>query len=419
MEGIDHFKSDTTPIKVVHSILLNSINDINQCEWDALWPEDYPFTQHAFLAALENTGCTTAKTGWTPKHLIILSNEQAVLDKKNVLAIMPLYEKSHSYGEYVFDWGWADAYQRNGLPYYPKLLNAIPFTPATGPRLAFAPHLNAEKTQSCLALIDKTIQQQLIDIGGSGFHSVFTDIQSRSHMSTFNHMERQGCQFHWFNQNYKNFDDFLATFNSRKRKNLKKERKKVADQNIKIQFRSAEEISTDEWEKFYQLYQRTYFKRSGRAGYLSCDFFQSIAKAMPKHILLATAHQNSFDEPMLAAALYFRDKTTLYGRYWGTQEDIDGLHFETCYYQGIEFAIKHELERFDPGAQGEHKIQRGFTPIITSSYHKIMHPGFQQAIAEFIQEEKQQNHHYCINGRSYLPFKEDACNIAPDILIKK
>ncbi len=400
----------------MHAIFLSSINDIPAAAWDSVWPDDYPFTQHAFLAALEDAGCTTSQTGWTPKHLVILTNKQDHFEPNNILAALPLYEKSHSYGEYVFDWGWADAYQQNGFDYYPKLLNAIPFTPATGPRLGFAQGLTGEHVSSCMSYIDQCIEQQLKQSGGSGFHSLFPNMQNRQHWSTTTYLERQSCQYHWFNRNYTDFDDFLSTFNSRKRKAVKRERKKVEEKEIVLQFRTALEIKSEEWKEFYHLYQRTYFKRSRRPGYLSLEFFQLIAAALPKQILLASAHKSTTENPMMAAALYFRDDTTLYGRYWGTQEDIDGLHFETCYYQGITYAIKHGLTRFDSGAQGEHKIQRGFTPVITSSFHKIAHPGFRDAISEFLSNERSQNDTYCSESRESLPFKDSSAVQPADAL---
>ncbi|SMF24443.1 hypothetical protein SAMN02745866_01592 [Alteromonadaceae bacterium Bs31] len=379
---------------------LGSILDINADEWDSLWASEYPFIKHGFLALLEKSGCTTSETGWTPCHLLLRGEEQ------KIMAAMPLYQKHHSYGEYVFDWGWADAYHRSGLEYYPKLLNAIPFTPATGPRVTFAKGLSEVKKQQCTKLLFNAVKEKTSQSAGSGFHSLFPNADNRRLFSAEQFVQRQGCQFHWFNQGYRHFDDFLASFSSRKRKNIKKEREKIRAQNIQLQMRKAGDLSTEDWQRFYWLYQRTYFKRSGHQGYLSKAFFMAIASTLPDNILLCTAHENSLDSEILAAALYFYDSTTLYGRYWGAMAELDGLHFEACYYQGIEYAIANGLQRFDPGAQGEHKIQRGFTPVKTCSYHRLAQPQFHQAVAQFAREERQHNNAYCLDGRTYLPFKE-------------
>lgn len=382
---------------------LTSILDCSASEWDALWPLTYPFTKHAFLAALETSGSTTAETGWQPAHVLVRQNGQ-------VVAVMPLYQKSHSYGEYVFDWSWADACQRAGIQYYPKLLCAIPFTPATGPRLGFIASLTTAQKQEAVQTIEQAVQEKLEQLGGSGFHCLFPSAKERPLFSNEKYAQRQGCQFHWFNANFESFDDFLSTFNSRKRKNIKRERQKVVEQGLCFNMRLAAELNSDDWKSFYLLYQRTYFKRSGHQGYLTADFFQQLAKALPQQVLLCSAHKHNLDSPMVAGALYLRDNSTLYGRYWGTQEDLDGLHFETCYYQGIDYAIKEKLQRFDPGAQGEHKIQRGFTPVKTCSYHWLKIPELHNAVKHFVVEEQQHNNAYCEDGRRYLPFKE-GCNV--------
>lgn len=394
----------------MHAEFLGSIREIGETEWRKLWPGDYPFTQFGFLDALESSQSVCKLTGWQPCHLIVREGDALV-------AAMPLYEKNHSYGEYVFDWGWADAYHRAGIEYYPKLLNAIPFTPATGPRIGFAAHTSEQQQITIFEIISTAITQRLEHINGSTFHSLFPAGKQRKFFNKQNYTERHGCQFHWFNQNYTDFDDFLSRFNSRKRKALKKERQKVNEQNLLLQMRSAAELSEEEWQVFYALYHRTYFKRSGRQGYLNKAFFMTLAHALPQQVLLATAHQDSLDNEMLAAALYLRDSETLYGRYWGTKIDVDGLHFETCYYQGIEYAIQQGLKRFDPGAQGEHKIQRGFTPIKTCSFHYVVHPAFREAVENFAEQERQQTAEYCADGRNYLPFREGEVGVTERILL--
>lgn len=394
----------------MHTEFLNSITDIDPLAWDSLWPADYPFTRHAFLQALESSKSTTRKSGWQPCHML-------VRDGDVVQAALVLFEKSHSYGEYVFDWGWADAYERAGMSYYPKLLSAIPFTPATGPRLGFNIRSTSEQRRDLTAVMHDAVRKRLSLIAGSGFHCLFPDARNRLLLAASGCVERQGCQFHWFNRDYTDFDGFLSSFSSRKRKNIRRERSKVAEQHIVMQMRSAAALSDSEWQQFALLYQNTYLKRSGHTGYLNIDFFLAVARAMPEQVLLCSAHRRSTDTDMLAAALYFRDNTTLYGRYWGAREEVDGLHFEACYYQGIDYAIKHGLQRFDPGAQGEHKIQRGFTPVKTCSYHWLQHPGFFAAAREFVDQESVFNNSYCEDGRRYLPFREGERLVDDSVLL--
>lgn len=388
--------------------VLSSINNIEASAWDALW-SDYPFTRHAFLAALETTGCTTKKSGWQVQHLVYEENQQ-------IVAAMPLYLKYDSWGEYVFDWSWADAYQRNGFDYYPKLLSAIPFTPATGPRFGFAPTLAAEnKINIVKAFTDFCLHG---DFAGqaSGFHLLFPDAIDAEQLKQCNLLERYGYQFHWFNRNYNSFEDFLSSFASRKRKNLKREREKVAQAELKICVEQGEEISAERWQTFFIFYHTTYLKRSGRYGYLNHEFFQQLGTALKNQVVLISALKAG--KP-LAMALYFRDEKNLYGRYWGCEQEIDFLHFELCYYQGIEYAIKHKLQRFDPGAQGEHKIQRGFTPIYTRSFHHLANPMFAQAIVRFLKEEKQHLRFYMQEAREALPFKDGTELIGENILLEE
>lgn len=380
---------------------IDSINLVNASEWNALFhqnenaPLPYPFICHEFLAALENAGCTTEATGWKPQHLLVFLNSE-------LIAAMPLYLKYHSYGEYVFDWSWADAYARYGLDYYPKLLNAIPFTPTNGPRCGFANTLSSDGKKNIYSFAIEKIQEHAEKNHASGFHCLFPDNFLSKNKNGFS--KRIGCQFRWKNQHYQNFDDFLSTFNSRKRKSVKKERKEILSQNIIFKRRKASELTTEDWQRFYFLYRDTYLKRSGHFGYLNLDFFLQVASAFTEQTLLVTAHKETKTD-FFAAALYFMDSHTLYGRYWGTVEDINGLHFETCYYQGIEYCIENSLRSFDSGAQGEHKIQRGFMPIKTCSYHWIRHPDFSHAIHHFVAEEAKEIERYINDCRNYLPFK--------------
>ena len=354
---------------------------------------------------------SAAKVDGSPHYVASLKNGK-------IQCVLPLYIKQHSYGEYVFDWSWANAYAQSGLNYYPKLLNAIPFTPATGPRIGFAPTLDETQKSTIVDTLFKWVRKYANEHHFSGLHCLFPQHNDLQKMANCGLLQRTGYQFHWFNRAntpYNNFDDFLSEFVSRKRKSLKKERCKVGEQNIRIEMKRGEELSQHEWDIFYALYHHTYLKRSGNAGYLGRDFFHLLAKTMPTQILVACAYE---EDDFIAAAFYLRDQQNLYGRYWGSKKDIDGLHFEACYYQGIEYAIAHQLKRFDPGAQGEHKIQRGFTPIRTTSYHWLAHPQFHEAIDHFLIEESQHVEQYITDSRNYLPFKEGIKLVDRDILVK-
>lgn len=373
---------------------IDSIHQIGANDWNRLSDNSqYPFLQHAFLSALEDSGSTTVGTGWEPHHLL-------VRDRGQLCAAVPLYRKTHSYGEYVFDWAWADAYQRSGRHYYPKLVTAIPFTPASGPRFLLA---NSVEDECLLPMLTSAITEEALSLGASSWHCLFPETSVSEQLAARGFSRRLGCQFHWFNRGYRDFDDFLESFASRKRKNLKKERRRVVEQGIELVVKSGDEVTQSEWDLFYQLYHLTYFKRSGRQGYLGPDFFHRLAESMPASIVLVVAYQEG---EMIAAALNFRDREYLYGRYWGCKQEFNFLHFEACYYQGIDYAIQHGLKRFDPGAQGEHKIQRGFTPVATWSNHWIAEPLFKDAIDDFLQREQASVSAYIADAESYLPFKK-------------
>lgn len=381
---------------------IRSIHQVEPAHWNGLWASDYPFTRHAFLAALEDSGSTRAETGWQPHHALLR------LDGKLVGAV-PLFMKTHSYGEYVFDWTWADAYAQHQLNYYPKLVNAIPFTPSTGPRIALASHLDSSARTFAMHTLQTAIEKSVAGQSASSWHCLFPDTGSQHLLAGLPLIRRYGYQFHWFNQNYDTFEDFVGNFTSRKRKNLNKERRKVAEAGLDIRTRSGNDIAPREWDLFYALYHRTYLKRSGNYGYLGPGFFQALAQSMPEQLLLVSAHRagaNSTTD-MLAAAFYLHDRDTLYGRYWGCLQEYNSLHFEACYYRGIEYAIAHKLNRFDPGAQGEHKIQRGFVPVKTCSYHWLADPRFAEAVSDYCERESLQIAHYIDKARRYLPFREE------------
>lgn len=371
---------------------ITSLGQIPAEEWDGLFATDYPFLQHRFLLGMETSGCTTADNGWQPCHLVLRDAGRAV-------AAMPLYLKSHSYGEYVFDWSWANAWQQQGLDYYPKLVAAIPFTPATGPRLCHLPELDeAAAWELATNALTQFARQQEI----SSWHLLFPTEQVSSLLLEQGVAQRRSVQFHWFNDDYTCFDDFLATFNSRKRKTLKRERRRIEEQNLTLETQVGDQISEQDWNRFYRFYQFTYAKRSGHGGYLTREFFTEVAANMGDQVIMVTA---SHEEEAIAAALYFRSEDTLFGRYWGCTREFDALHFEACYYRGIEYCIAQGIARFDPGAQGEHKIQRGFRPVETFSNHWIANPGLAAAVGDFTRRELPHTEAYLRETTALLPFK--------------
>jgi predicted N-acyltransferase len=374
------------------AVFLTTLEQISAAHWNAITGTDYPFLRHEFLYGLEKTACTTAETGWQPCHLLLKQGEILV-------AVMPLYLKSHSYGEYVFDWSWADAWRQSGLDYYPKLVTAIPFTPATGPRLCTAVGMDIDL---CLraameAVVKLAIQRQL-----SSWHLLFPEQAMSERFLGAGLHRRAATQFHWFNDGYSCFEDFLATFNSRKRKSLKKERRRVEEQGLALKTLVGSDIGKQEWEQFHRFYQLTYSRRSGHGGYLSREFFVDTAANMGDQVVMVLAYLGT---DAVAGALYFRSQDTLYGRYWGCEQEYDCLHFEACYYQGIEYCIANKLARFDPGAQGEHKIQRGFHPITTWSNHWIADPKLSAAVGDFTRREEHHNELYRQAAARMLPFK--------------
>ena len=383
---------------------LDSISEIEAERWNSLLKDNYPFAQHQFLSALETSSCVDAESGWIPRHLILEESNR-------IVAALPLYEKSHSYGEYVFDWAWADAYHRYGRPYYPKLISAIPFTPVTGPRVLTNPEDNLEDIlpQIMEAILDICRQKSF-----SSWHLLFPDDSLKKKLEAIDGnagsahlMRRDAVQFHWMNRDinsgdlYSDFDHFLQGFRSSKRKQIRRERRKVAEQGLILERKSGTEIRESDWQAFYACYQATYLKRSGHTGYLNLDFFQEIAQSLSHQCMIVTV---TLDGSPVASSLFFFDDDCLYGRYWGALSNFDCLHFEACYYQGIEFAIERRIKRFDPGTQGEHKLVRGFEHVKTCSYHWIADPEFSAAIDEFLIRERQHNDRYQEAAAEHLPF---------------
>jgi len=372
---------------------IESLSAIDPQAWNQLCADDSPFVRFEFLQALEISASVGKGTGWLPQHLLVHGDDQ------QLIAAMPLYLKSHSYGEYVFDWSWADAYSRYGLNYYPKLVTAIPFTPCTGARLLVKDvGLQSELLPAIVAAIKLQVQK----LGASSWHCLFPFKGLSEDLVTQGISQRIAVQFHWFNRGYNSWDDFAGAMTSRKRKNINKERRVLVEQGIGFAVKEGKSISLEEWQLFYQFYCSTYLKRSGHTGYLTEAFFRLLREQLADCCLMVIAQHRQ--EP-IAAALFFKDSKTIYGRYWGCVAEYDFLHFETCYYQGIEYAIKNGLERFDGGAQGEHKIQRGFEPITTYSNHWLARTDFQQAIDHFLTSEKLSVELYSQDAKTYLPFK--------------
>ena len=373
---------------------VTSLEQVPAASWNAICGSDYPFLRHEFLYGLEHSGCTTAATGWQPCHLVLR-------DTLGILALMPLYLKSHSYGEYVFDWSWADAWQRSGLRYYPKLVSAIPFTPATGPRLLTRAGVDEDTAWStALQAIEDFARRQDI----SSWHLLFPQREVSERLRERGLPQRVATQFHWFNEGYTSFDDFLARFTSRKRKGLRRERARVTQQGLTLRTLQGDEIGPRQWRQFHRFYQHTYAKRIGHGGYLTEAFFTEVAPALGEQVVMVLA---DYRQDTIAGALYFRSGDSLYGRYWGCEREYDCLHFEACYYRGIEYCIAHGLRRFDPGAQGEHKIQRGFRPVPTFSNHWIADPRLSAAVADFTRSEAIHNRAYLQAARELLPFREE------------
>lgn len=370
---------------------LQRLSDLDPREWDGLLPSpQQPFLRHAFLSALEDSGSVCAAQGWRPAHRLLRGADG------RLRAAAPAYLKQHSYGEYVFDWAWADACQRAGIAYYPKLLAAVPFSPVSGPRLLGE-----------AAAVDELLAgwaESLDEAGVSGLHVNFTDPAADARLAARDGwLERLGCQFHWHNRGYRDFQDFLDTLSSRKRKQMRKERDQVAGQGMAFDWREGRELSEAEWDFVHACYANTYFVR-GREPYLIRAFFSLLAERMPEAIRVVFARQGA--RPVAMAFSLVGDGS-LYGRYWGCLAEYDRLHFETCFYQGIDYAIAQGLTRFDAGAQGEHKLIRGFEPVLTRSWHYLAHPGLRAAVAEFLAQEREGVRHYAEQAREALPYRQD------------
>ncbi|MCB1174500.1 MAG: GNAT family N-acetyltransferase [Leptospiraceae bacterium] len=376
----------------------NSVVPLEASERDALNYLKNPFVSHAFLSALERSGSVGQTAGWQVCMLEIWQ------DNDQLVGILPAWIKLHSYGEYVFDWSWADAAMRAGIDYYPKLVVAVPFTPSMGPRFLtsadFWQQSKSEQTEWGRAIgsaLDEWCQSQ----GLGSWHVLFADSQEHDFWRAAAGLERLDCQYYWSNQGWSTFGDFLEALQSRKRKEIRKERQQMISMGFEFEHLTGSQITARHMQVFYEFYRITYLKRSGHAGYLQPTFFTELARNLAAQVLLVFARQGS---DYIAGSLFFFDRHQLYGRYWGTLEEYDGLHFECCYYQGLDFALARSLRGFDSGAQGEHKIKRGFAPRITRSFHRFLHAGLESSIRQFCDREAPAVLDWRESCRSRLPY---------------
>lgn len=372
--------------------ILSSLSEVGQAAWDGLVSQQAdanPFLSFAFLHALHESGSASADTGWQPRYLTLWQADALV-------AALPMYLKSHSYGEYVFDWAWADAYRRNGLEYYPKLLSAIPFTPVTGARLL------AIDAAARAALVDALLALQQAG-GVSSTHLLYPPEQQAVQLQQAGFLLRKGVQFHWQNKGYASFEQFLSTLEQKKRKNIRAERRKVAEAGIVMRRVRGKDATDADWRFFKRCYDHTY-RAHYSTPYLNLDFFLRIGATMPEQLLLVIAEREG--RP-IASSLLVHDANALYGRYWGCIEQHPCLHFETAYYQPLEFCIEQRIGAFEGGAQGEHKMARGFLPQATWSAHWLAHPGFADAVERFLAQEGRGMDAYVDELNDRNPFKPD------------
>lgn len=352
----------------------NRIELIQKSDWCKVTSPNFPFNDYEFLHALEASGAAAEDTGWSPHYLTAWNG-------RDLVGATILYKKRHSYGEYIFDWAWAEAYQRHGVQYYPKLTSAIPFTPATGPKLLFSSDADKDDVARRLLTQAKTLAAEM---KLSSLHYLFLEPSELPYFEKEGFLIRHSFQYHWKNHSYASFDDFLETLKPRKRKQILREREQLKAENITIRWLTRNELNSGHAKLFHQFYLAT-IEKMGAIAYLNPDFFERIFASMAGEVFLVIAEKN---EVPVAGALFYQKGDALFGRYWGALSEVRNLHFEVCYYQPIEWAIKNGIKLFEAGAQGEHKIARGFLPVVTYSAHWISHPAFREAISDFIVQEK-------------------------------
>ncbi len=369
----------------------NRISEIAASEWNGLVRDRNPLIRHEFLNAMEQQDCVGERFGWLPRHIAVYRDDRLV-------AAMPLYEKYNSYGEFVFDNAWADAYQRAGMAYFPKLVSAVPYTPASGQRLLALPGQEPE----LFPLLLETVLQLADRMGASSFHCLFPSSEGFEFLAGEGLLTRHDVQFHWHNRNYRDFDEFLARLIAKKRKNIRRERKRVVEAGVTLRRLNGHTASEQDWRQFTRFYNNTFSEKWGMATF-NHAFFRQVAEQLPDQVLLVLADLRG---QCIAGSLMYQSDTTLYGRHWGCDRRVDGLHFEACYYQGIEHCIEQGLRSFEPGAQGEHKLPRGFVPTLTRSSHWIRDDGFRGPIARYTEHEQAAIADYLEQLQPSIPYRD-------------
>ena len=373
---------------------VRQVEDLGKTEasaWNALLADQNPFLTYEYLAGLESCHCLD-EHGWIPSHLLVYEGQQ-------LIGAMPMYLRTNSYGEFVFDWSWADAYERAGGQYYPKLVSAIPFAPVQGPRLL------VNQTYPDKGQVQEILINAAIDIARaaaiSSFHCLFPLYPDKEFFTGHDMLIREGIQYHWHNRNYRDFDDFLDSITSKKRKQIKRERRQVKESGVEIEVLKGGDTSSAMWEIFYDFYCSTFYRRWGSPR-LTLDFFKYVGEIMPDQTLLILARKN---KKYVAGAFAMCSENIVYGRHWGCNSHFPHLHFELCYYQTIEYCIKNRMTTVDAGVQGEHKLSRGFDPVVTWSSHWFMHPGFHDAVRNFLKQERADINAYAGQLNLHLPYK--------------
>lgn len=377
------------------SSIIHDITAIPAADWNRVAGTSHPFLRHEFLAALEQHDCVGEKHGWLPCHIAVRD------DHDHLCGLTPLYLKDNSYGEFVFDWAWADAWHRAGVNYYPKLVSAIPFTPVTGQRLLV--DRQADR-QAVTQLLIETAVALAEETDASSLHWLFTNQEDTARLQELGHLRRTGCNFHWHNRGYHSFDDFLGALSSRKRKKIRRERRRVTEAGIRMQLLHGQDMSAADWEIMFGFYRSTFDRKWGEPS-LTLDFFREISRTMGEQLVLVFAYQGG---EAVAGAIMLRGENALYGRHWGCREAWHSLHFEACYYQGIEYCIEQGLELFEPGAQGEHKISRGFLPTYTWSVHWIRDSRFRDVIQRYLLQEHEMMVDYHDDLQCTSPFRQNS-----------
>ncbi len=370
------------------------LGDIDANDWNALLPDDNPFLDHAFLSGLERLGCLRPDHGWSPHHL-------GLYQAGSLVAAAPLYAKNNSHGEYVFDWAWASAYSRHGLDYYPKLLCAVPYSPVTGPRLLAGTGADAAPLRRELVT---ALRNETERLGWSSAHLNFCSDADSGAFASSDWVPRFDWQFHWANRGWRDFQDFLESLTAKKRKNIRQERQRVVTYGVECDVIAGKDLSDADWTMVHKFYLST-FSEKGNYPALTPAFFRHLGTAFGDRTLVVRARRGG---KWIAAALLLRSRDTLYGRYWGCTETVPGLHFEVCYYQGIEYCLRHGLARFEPGAQGEHKLARGFLPVMTHSFHWLADPRFRAAVRDAMAHEGSALHEYHGELMAHSPYTDSA-----------